>query len=540
MRKWRHSKRITLVNTSVFQTAGAATQSITEMPTAAERASLEEASRYAGSQTPWTPENAQDIGLDPNKGFSGAPIAEPATEKAYSPPADFKPVGKAEKTTEPKPEPKPADSTIEKAYTPPSDYKPTDKVETTEPKPPTTEAKPADSIVEKGYTPPTSFKPVAAEAQQQQVQPEPTTTEALDPHAQQRSLVDQGHTPGYAQAIVAGQEPKTISGEPPKTTEEPKAVVQPTPPPAEKPEVAPEGDVIEPTKLYHTPEGDVTTPDWVVPSTGQKASSYPSTVRGGQEESPVKRTQQEPVEPLKSPTPLDPKTTRTWRATWFGRNPDGSPDTTDEKTMSYYNAHHGAWGADLLDKNLVGVAVSPQFLRANGVDVKKSPGSQGYKMRVTSPNGQTMVVDIVDLGPQNTIDMTYGLGKALGLKDNSQLSFELLDHQGKAVTLGDEGRGGGGGKAVAGGGGGGKPSLEGQPLGTIPTPGGTPQLPQEPAKGGAWAGDTGSIPQPQTAQATQSVGGISFFPTFGGGGGKTKAKQAAPEEEEEEEDPMVT
>src|SRR5258708_30258643 len=97
------------------------------MRTVAERVSLEKASQYAGSSTAWTPKNAQDVGLDPNKGFinqqvsqpvqatqpavppettpppsmasglgtkGGAPIAEPATDKAYTPPAEFNPADK--------------------------------------------------------------------------------------------------------------------------------------------------------------------------------------------------------------------------------------------------------------------------------------------------------------------------------------------------------------------------------------------------------------------------------------------------------------
>jgi N-acetyl-anhydromuramyl-L-alanine amidase AmpD len=50
----------------------------------------------------------------------------------------------------------------------------------------------------------------------------PTTTEAPDPQAQIRELIAQGKSPGEAQAIVTGQQPKTISGEPPKPKPEPK------------------------------------------------------------------------------------------------------------------------------------------------------------------------------------------------------------------------------------------------------------------------------------------------------------------------------
>jgi hypothetical protein len=217
----------------------------------------------------------------------------------------------------------------------------------------------------------------------------------------------------------------------------------------------------------------------------------------------------------------DPQTTRVLRATWFGRNPDGSVDTTDEKTMSYYDAHHGAWGADLLDKNLTGVAVSKQFLEANGIDPRKSPSSQGYKMRVTAPNGQTEVVDIVDIGPEGKIDMTYGLGKKLGLSDNSHLSVQLLDNQGKTVTL----KGGGGTSETAfmpgqGGGGGGGGFIP-TPGFTMPTGGQTPKVAQQQA--GAEAQPTGGPPPapvyvPAAAQDTEPENIYPAYTSSYGGG----------------------
>lgn len=571
------------------------------MPTAAERVSLEEASRYAGSPTPWTPENAQDVGLDPNKGFINpqfgvsqpvqptapeGPIAEllakyrreAATEKAYTPPADFKPVD-----TDAKP--------VEKAYVPPSDYKPIDKAETTEPKPADTEPKPADTetkptetTVEKAYVPPTSFKPVTTEAQQQQVPPEPqkplevptptpegpTTTEELDPHAQHRALVDQGYSPGHAQAIVTGQEPKTISGEAPKRTVEPEA-----------PKVSVEEDPV----LKHYREVG----RQAAQAEAQRTQPQKDTVPLLAQQQRYKTSNNAYNYPDAAPIETHGINRNVWANVMAEEGPEFGKDGTHDSVFGLWadKAAEGQayriarqYGAHSPEAyNAVINAWTKLFLQQSKPWELKSPGMQELVIADSQHRGGQFARAIIDrmggadavnkMNPADAIAQYSELRKPGWPGNNRPFPNGATDRvtRERAWALAhanDIGSGakplvdyklpaenggagaGGGGKALAGAGGGGKPSLVDQPIGTIPTPGGTPQLPQEPAKGGAWAGDTGTIPQPQTAQGTQSVGGISFFPafaTFGGGGGKTKAKRAAAlpeEEEEEEEEPMVT
>lgn len=344
--------------------------------------------------------------------------------------------------------------------------------------------------------------------------PEEHPADTPETHAQVKALREQGVPAGEAQAAAANKEAKTLA----QTGEEPAHM------PAGK---MSEGETLSRSIIVERMERE----------TGENINLDDPRVtaalgKSGTQEPPqpaAKRAQLPAVAPLAQPKDQDTGTSRQMRATWFGRNPDGSIDRTDEGRMSMYDAHHGAWGADLLDSKLKGVALSRNFLVANGINPRQSPGSQGYRVRVTAPNGRSEVVDIVDIGPDNKVDMTYGLGKSLGLSDNSQLKVELLDHQGKTVALRDKARGGEPGAetpAYMPGSGGGGPTAPWTPnQGPAPTyswsqapaaPGGE-ETPRAPAAAYPTQADT----EPENVPVSYPGGG------YGRGGGEVQAADQA-------------
>ena len=383
------------------------------------------------------------------------------------------------------------------------------------PGPPAAPAAPAQPIYTLGAGETAAEKPAAPEA--------PTTPAAAQPQADPTvvaGLMKRGFTREQAEDFAARSTVSPVHGAPRAQLVSPPAA-QPTQPTGPAPAVDVTGEAAKGTMAGEGP-GTHGQPDTHAQvrqliKSGTSPGEAQQIVEGGH----------------------DPQTTRVMRATWFGRNPDGSVDTTDEGRMSYYNAHHGAWGADLLDKNLTGVAVSRSFLEANGIDPRKSPSSQGYKMRVTAPNGNSEVVDIVDIGPDNKIDMTYGLGKKLGLSDNSQLSAQLLDKEGKTVTLRDKGTGtafmpGGGG----GGGGAGAVTFTPTP-GFMPSGGGqAPKAAQQPsaqAQPSAQQAEPPAAPAPVADTLPENIypattGGYNYAysPSEAEGGGAGGGIPAAP------------
>jgi hypothetical protein len=190
------------------------------------------------------------------------PLMAPPAEKPYTPPGfkEDKPEGKKseekpytppgfkeDKPEEKKPEEKQLE---EKPYTPPgfkaeapqgpTTAEPHPAVPSPVPAPPPEGPQPATLDKSLTIPTPTPAGPTTTEAPPLAIPtPTPESPTAPDPHALVQNLIAQGHSPGEAQAIAAGRQPKTLSGAQPK----PKPSPQPQP---EKPAV--------PSDIRNTPQ----------------------------------------------------------------------------------------------------------------------------------------------------------------------------------------------------------------------------------------------------------------------------------------------
>jgi hypothetical protein len=237
-------------------------------------AALQTAGQYAGGSTVWTPANAESVGLDPERGFvaKGTPVdaPQPPTPVEPKPPSMAPGLGTvsgapAQHPSQAKqaqvPEKSPAAEEIKipgaTAVKPAAvDAGSTEEIKipgATAVKPATTDtAGAAEEIKIPGAT---AVKPAEQVPAQPQPQPQaqsetqqPTVTyppiaeDQPDTQEQVKALVQQGHSPGTAQAIVAGQQPKTISGAPPKPQQQ-------TPKPTDTLEAG-TGNAVDPRALY--------------------------------------------------------------------------------------------------------------------------------------------------------------------------------------------------------------------------------------------------------------------------------------------------
>jgi hypothetical protein len=578
-------------------------------------AALQTAGQYAGGSTVWTPENAEELGLDPERGYiaKGTPTdqPQPTLEQLRQ---ELQQSGALPKPITPTTHPGLHGFTNGEQAAPPQQSQQPGPVPSPLPEPPVSvptsaesdlkgaiseeehaKGKAATSQLEgavseeqhakEGKSPPQLEGAVSEEEHAKeapaplipapQPQPQPTTpmpsgTGAGAPQgvpgplipgrdAHVSALIASGKTPGEAQAIADGQQPKTLTGQtaqpkskqPPDigtlageqayvtgapvsgieqqaaeatkpTTPQPKT--EQKPPPTLSPEDQAQAKELAQNEFNLPPEKRH--PEWLGPNA---RAEYDKLVAGTSQ----------PTQPSQESKPSETQSAGTkLRATWFGRNPDGSVDTTDEATMSYYDAHHGAWGADLLDKNLVGIALARSALQAHGIDPSKSPSSQGYKARVTAPNGKSEIVDIVDLGPRHTVDMTYGLGKKLGLNDNSQLQVSIIGPDGKEVALKETG---GDGKGEAGEGpatGPGGPAGPWISVGGAPSGGGAaPAQFRGPPEGGGGGAQPDYSPSESRAEpiSVAGLGGVlagvaAAGSLFRGGAGQSRAQRPAEEE----------
>jgi hypothetical protein len=112
----------------------------------------------------------------------------------------------------------------------------------------------------------------------------------------------------------------------------------------------------------------------------------------------------------------------------FGLVPDGRggamndpQDSVDAaKGIRGFNPAAGAWGANIKDPTLQGVAVTPQMLASAGVDLKNTPvdasgAIASHVAQVTMPDGTVKNYPIVDkLGTPGRVDFTYGAWQDMG------------------------------------------------------------------------------------------------------------------------------
>ena len=124
------------------------------------------------------------------------------------------------------------------------------------------------------------------------------------------------------------------------------------------------------------------------------------------------------------------------RATIFGLNWDASHDKGDNG--------EGYFGYNTRDQSLVGVSLPIAVI--NGTignykdhEIIKRIKSKAFQVKVKAHTGKEIVAPIVDVGPakwtHNAIDLTFGATRALGLRDNSVVTYWVIDHEGNTVPI---------------------------------------------------------------------------------------------------------
>jgi hypothetical protein len=123
-------------------------------------------------------------------------------------------------------------------------------------------------------------------------------------------------------------------------------------------------------------------------------------------------------------------------ATNFGHDTEGKPDTYDFAMLGP-SARYGAWGDDLFNPQLAGVAIPRETFIAHFGDPNSKENEQLIANRklaavVRAPNGQETTLPIVDLGPgakaksQAGLDITGAGMRQLGLTDNANVTYRLV------------------------------------------------------------------------------------------------------------------
>lgn len=122
-------------------------------------------------------------------------------------------------------------------------------------------------------------------------------------------------------------------------------------------------------------------------------------------------------------------------ATWFGLNPNGSNDTGDMSSDGRTDLK-GAFGDATHNKTLIGLSIPIPIFRAtigSGDKVYKDVAARRYLFDVWCKTTSRHVTGVwlVDLGPNASLnrplDMTYALGKLLGLSDNAICTWSVTD-----------------------------------------------------------------------------------------------------------------
>jgi hypothetical protein len=136
-------------------------------------------------------------------------------------------------------------------------------------------------------------------------------------------------------------------------------------------------------------------------------------------------------------------TSATGRSTVFGLNYDGSTDAQDNG-QGYFTDPTTGKPYNTRDPKLVGFSLPISVVNQSignrwDPQVQARISSGEYKVKATTPDGKSVVGPMVDVGPAawtgNAIDTTKGAADALGLKDNSRLTYQILDKNNNPIPI---------------------------------------------------------------------------------------------------------
>jgi hypothetical protein len=131
------------------------------------------------------------------------------------------------------------------------------------------------------------------------------------------------------------------------------------------------------------------------------------------------------------------------RQTIFGRNYDDSVDQQDNGIGFFRDPVTGR-PYDTRNPNLVGASLNVGIFNGtigNRYDknIQAAVSKGNYKVQVTTDAGKSLIMPMVDSGPAgwtgNSVDLTKGATDALGIKDNSVLSYQIIGPDGKPMPL---------------------------------------------------------------------------------------------------------
>ena len=318
------------------------------------------------------------------------------------------------------------------------------------------------------------------------------TADKADQASQISHLIDQGHSPGEAQAMVTGQPPITLAGKAPAPKPSPTPVE--TAPPPDKTATAgdDEGDdTTTPAKPEVTAPAAPTKPsqpttqgkplfdpvDWKAlgyksfAEYAQFVQSLPAGTHAVQ--GPGTTAQLYEDEPGSSSAPAAPSTSTTTTtppasadekptviggnkiygtATSFGRNYDGSIDLDDNGRGFFGNV-------DTRNPKLKAVAVPVDVLETlfgkftqknaqGGYDALQTPEAKKIIQQIQSAhvealdvNGKSHNFPIVDIQGSlkghkgKVLDMTPAAGRELGFNDNHAVSYQIIGGDGKPFQI---------------------------------------------------------------------------------------------------------
>lgn len=483
-------------------------------------AALQQAGQYADLSDVLTPENPPES-MAPGLGtVGGAPVAEPEIKPIPEkiPGATLVQPEKAPASKESAPKQSDGPEKIPGATL----LKPEEKAPAPAPKETTEPEKIPGATLVRPET--QTQEPAGPQPPKQPLQipvPTPESTEA-DPHDQINELIAQGKTPGEAQAIVQGQEPKTLTGKTPKPKPE---VTIPAPP---------------------TPSAS----DEEIRAANERALVQPPPVEA---KPPAEAKPPTPVDTLKAGdrNRVDPVALYSYLLGKF----------SNSGLVGYVPPDGARWGiktGSAAEWAAFGLAVAKQEsdLNATSYNAADPGGSVGLFQFGQGQKQFTKGADQYD--PQQSADTfvravqhylankgsVANLGETFG-------SIRRPNEAGQYIAGAQKVAAGGNGKDLVSSG-----SKSKAPSGAVP-PGGSP-FANQPTVGldvtssggppvskalptgssGGGGGDVG--PSPRARQ--EEVGSVSYYPSFGGGGRQAEQpqqKRARPPKPEEEEDPMV-
>jgi hypothetical protein len=136
-------------------------------------------------------------------------------------------------------------------------------------------------------------------------------------------------------------------------------------------------------------------------------------------------------------------TSATGRSTAFGLNYNGSVDEQDNGQGFFVDPSTGK-PYNTRDPKLVGFSLPISVVNQSignrwDPQVQARISSGEYKVKATTPDGKSVVGPMVDVGPAawtgNAIDTTKGAADALGLQDNSRLTYQILDKNNNPIPI---------------------------------------------------------------------------------------------------------